>query len=147
MLKEEDQTMRMIQVSEGLYECLTNLARQTYQSPDRLAEGMLQSLIAPAEQLMSATMARRKVNHFVASEFSVLAGAGESVLSQAGGRTVWQVPVILTQPGRGTLGQIGVILVDRTTGSLLLTETVMEEMRARARSLVAGSALQTRTSP
>lgn len=139
--------MRMIQVSEGLYERLTNLARQTYQSPDRLAEGMLQSLIAPAQQVTSATTARRKVNHFLASELSVLAGAGEAVLSQAGGRTAWQVPVILTQPGRGTLGQIGTILVDCATESLLLAETTMEEMRTRARSLVAGSALQTRTSP
>ena len=139
--------MRIIQVSEPLYERLTRLARQADQSPDRLAEKMLQTFVALTEQATPASAARRKVNRFVASELSVLAGAGESVLSQAGGRAAWQVPVILTQPGRGALGQIGAILVDRATGSLLLTETTMEEMRARARILVAGSALQTRTSP
>jgi len=133
--------MHAVQLSKPTYERLSQLAHETSQPPDTLAEQMLRALVAPGKITISEQMARRKVNHFIASELSVLAGAGKPIPVQRGGRSVWQVPVLLTQPGRGHLGEVGSILVDRFTGELVLSETTMEEMRTHARSLVASSPL------
>lgn len=137
--------MNAIQLSEPVYERLSQLAHEASQAPEVLAERLLQALIGTNETAISERLARRKVNHFIASELTVLAGAGKPAPVQRGSRSVWQVPVLLTQPGRGPLGEVGSILVDRFTGELLLSETTMEEMRTHARSLVASSPLSAGT--
>lgn len=87
---------------------------------------------------VTAAIARRKVNTFLATCVGNLLLAGDPVLT-LGERIAWRVPVDLTAPPAGRLGRVGEVDVDVESGELLLNDAQIAEMRERAHRLVAGS--------
>ena len=92
-----------------------------------------------AQVNISAVVARRKVNSFLAMQVGNLFLAGEPVMTLAN-RIVWRVPVDLTTPGHGRRGQVGQVDVDIENGQLLLDEAGITLIRQNAQHLVASSA-------
>ena len=92
-----------------------------------------------AQVNISAVVARRKVNSFLAMQVGNLFLAGEPVMTLAN-RIVWRVPVDLTTPGHGRRGQVGQVDVDIENGQLLLDEAGIALIRQNAQHLVASSA-------
>jgi hypothetical protein len=93
-----------------------------------------------AEVNVTAAVARRKVNAFLATHVGNLLLADEPALT-LGERIVWRVPVDLTAPPEGRLGRVGEVDVDVESGELLLDDAQIEEIKVHARRLAAGSAL------
>lgn len=91
-----------------------------------------------AEINVTAPIARRKVNAFLATHVGNLLLADEPSLT-VGERIVWRVPVDLTCPPEGRLGRVGEIDVDVETGELLLDEVQIEAIKRHARRLATGS--------
>lgn len=91
-----------------------------------------------AEVNLTADMARRKVNAFLATHVGNLLLADEPIMA-FGNRIVWRVPVDLTAPHKGRLGRVGEIDIDVENGELLLNEAQIEAIRERAHRLAAGS--------
>jgi hypothetical protein len=92
-----------------------------------------------AEVNVTAAMARRKVNAFLATHVGNLLLADDPVLTLAK-CIVWRVPVDLTAPPQGRLGRVGEVDVDVESGELLLDETQIAEIQERAQRVAAGSA-------
>ncbi len=92
-----------------------------------------------ADVNVTALMARRKVNAFLATNVGNLLLADEPALT-VGERIVWRVPVDLTAPPAGRVGRIGEVDVDIESGELLLSEAQIEEIRQRAQRLAARTA-------
>jgi hypothetical protein len=92
-----------------------------------------------AEVNVTAAMARRKVNAFLATHVGNLLLADDPVLT-LGERIVWRVPVDLTAPPQGRLDRVGEVDVDVESGELLLDETQIAEIQERAQRVAAGSA-------
>jgi len=86
---------------------------------------------------VTAAIARRKVNAFLATHVGNLLLAGDPVLTLSE-RIAWRVPVDLTAPPAGRLGRVGEVDVDVESGELLLNDAQIAEMRERAHRLVAG---------
>jgi hypothetical protein len=80
---------------------------------------------------VTAFSARQKVTGFVADEISTNMHAGEPrlVVSE---RIIWRVPVILSMPTSGDRGEVGTIDVDVETGQLVVTQSLVEEIKRRA---------------
>ena len=80
---------------------------------------------------VTAYSARQKVTGFVADEISTNMHAGEPrlVVSE---RIIWRVPVILSLPPSGDRGEVGTIDVDVETGQLVVTRSLVEEIKRRA---------------
>jgi hypothetical protein len=93
-----------------------------------------------AEVNVTAAMARRKVNAFLATHVGNLLLADDPVLTLAK-HIVWRVPVDLTVPPQGRLGRVGEVDVDVESGELLLDETKIAEIQELAQRIAAGSAL------
>jgi len=93
-----------------------------------------------AEVNVTAAVARRKVNAFLATNVGNLLLADEPVLT-LGERIVWRVPVDLTTPKSGRLGRVGDVDVDVENGELLLDEAQLTRIRDHAHRLVTGSPL------
>jgi hypothetical protein len=93
-----------------------------------------------AEVNVTAAIARRKVNAFLATNVGNLLLADEPVLT-LGERIVWRVPVDLTAPPAGRLGRVGEVDVDVENGELLLDEDQITGIREHAHRLVTGSPL------
>lgn len=93
-----------------------------------------------AEVSVSATIARRKVNAFLATHIGNLLLADEPVLT-VGERIVWRVPVDLTAPPDGRLGRVGEIDVDVESGELNVDEAQISRIRDHAHRLVTSSPL------
>jgi hypothetical protein len=93
-----------------------------------------------AEVNVTAAIARRKVNAFLATNVGNLLLADEPVLT-LGERIVWRVPIDLTAPPDGRLGRVGEVDVDVESGELLLDEEQITRIRNHAHRLVTGSPL------
>jgi hypothetical protein len=93
-----------------------------------------------AEVNVTAMIARRKVNAFLAANVGNLLLADEPVLT-LGERIVWRVPIDLTAPPVGRLGRVGEVDVDVESGELLLDEDQITGIREHAHRLVTGSPL------
>ncbi len=93
-----------------------------------------------AEINVTATIARRKVNAFLATYVGNLLLADEPVLTM-GERIVWRVPIDLTAPPDGRLGRVGEIDVDIESGELVVDEAQINRIRNHAHRLVTGSSL------
>jgi hypothetical protein len=89
---------------------------------------------------VTAAIARRKVNAFLATYVGNLLLADDPVLTLSE-RITWRVPVDLTAPPAGRLGRVGEVDVDVESGELLLNDAQIAEIRERAQRLVAGSPL------
>lgn len=89
---------------------------------------------------VTAAIARRKVNAFLATYLGNLLLAGEPVLT-LGEHVAWRVPVDLTAPPVGRLGRVGEVDVDIESGEVFLDERRIAEIRERAHHLVASSPL------
>jgi hypothetical protein len=89
---------------------------------------------------VTATVARRKVNAFLALHVGNLLLADEPALTLAE-QIVWRVPVDLTSPLRGRIGRIAEIDVDVESGELLLDKDQIETIEENARRIVASAAL------
>ncbi|MCB0211747.1 MAG: hypothetical protein KDJ52_20580 [Anaerolineae bacterium] len=93
-----------------------------------------------AEVNVTAVMARRKVNAFLATHVGNLLLADEPVLSLAD-KIVWRVPVDLTTPAEGRLGRVAEIEVDVQTGAIAIDEAHIARIRDHANRLATGSPL------
>jgi hypothetical protein len=93
-----------------------------------------------AEVNVTAMMARRKVNAFLATYVGNLLLADEPVLT-LGERIVWRVPIDLTVPPDGRLGRVGEIDVDIENGELIVDEAKINGIRDHAHRLTTGSPL------
>lgn len=93
-----------------------------------------------AEVNVTATIARRKVNAFLATHVGNLLLADEPLLT-LGQRIMWRVPVDLTAPPTGRLGRVGEIDVDVENGDLMVNEAQISRIRDHAHRLVTGSPL------
>ncbi len=91
-----------------------------------------------AELNVTAAIARRKVNAFLATHVGNLLLAGEPALVLTE-RIVWRVPVDLTSPPTGRLGHLGDVDVDTESGDLLLDEARITALLDRAHHLTASS--------
>jgi hypothetical protein len=91
-----------------------------------------------AEVNVTAAVARRKVNAFLATHVGNLLLADDPALT-LGDRIVWRVPVDLTAPPAGRLGRVGEVDVDVESGELLLNEAQIAEIQQRAYPLAASS--------
>ena len=89
---------------------------------------------------VTAAIARRKVNAFLATHVGNLLLADEPVLMLSE-RIAWRVPVDLTAPPAGRLGRVGEVDVDVESGELLLNDAQIAEIRERAHRLTASSPL------
>lgn len=89
---------------------------------------------------VTAVMARRKVNAFLATCVGNLLLADEPVLTVAE-KIVWRVPVDLTAPPEGRIGRVGEIEVDVETGAIAIDEAQIKRIRDHANRLVTGSPL------
>jgi hypothetical protein len=91
-----------------------------------------------AEVNITAVIARRKVNAFLATHVGNLLLADEPALT-LGERIVWRVPVDLTSPPQGRVGRVGEVDVDIESGELLLSEAHLDAIRTQARRLATGT--------
>lgn len=89
---------------------------------------------------VTAFSARQKVTGFVADEISTNMHGGEPSLA-VGERICWRVPVILSMPPTGDRGQVGTIDVDVETGQLLVSRSLIEEIKQRAEHLASHNSL------
>lgn len=85
---------------------------------------------------VSAFVARQKVTGYVLDHVSDHLAGDEPSLVVDGERFLWRVPVYLAVLPQGRLGHVGMIDVDAQNGQLLVTETLVEEIRRNAWTLV-----------
>lgn len=90
---------------------------------------------------ISASEARRLVNHQLVPEMGtgLIAGDPELVVLDAG--VFWRVPFILSLSGLGDLGQVGTVDVDALTGVILKDEMVQQRIVQHASRLYKGATL------
>ena len=93
-----------------------------------------------ADVNITAVVARRKVNAFLATYVGNLLLADEPTLTM-GEQIVWRVPVDLTMPDVGRIGRVGEIDVDIENGDLLVGEEQLVKMKEHAHRLATGSPL------
>lgn len=89
---------------------------------------------------VSAKVARRKVNAFLATHLGNLLLAGEPSLT-IGNKIVWRVPVDLTVPNKGRIGKVGEIDVDVESGEVLSSMEQLEGFQTYGENLATRSAL------
>jgi hypothetical protein len=96
----------------------------------------LQINIHVQAEVLSAEAARQQANVWLLENIGNLlrAEAPELVL---GDQLVWRMDVTLTSPTRGRIGQVGRLEVEATTGKVLATETLAQEIAPRAQALAA----------
>lgn len=89
---------------------------------------------------VSAIMARRKVNAFLATHLGNLLLAGEPALT-IGEKIIWRVPVDLTSPEKGRIGKVGEVDVDIDSGEVLSSIEQIAGIQRHAENLVTRSTL------
>jgi hypothetical protein len=85
-----------------------------------------------ADLNVSAFMAKRMVTGYLIDHVSDHLGGTDPFLLVEGERFLWRVPVWLYLTSRGKVGQVGEIDVDGQTGQLLITQSLLEEIKAHA---------------
>ena len=93
-----------------------------------------------ADLNVSAFVARQKVTGFVVDAISDHMAGDEPTLIIETDRFLWRVPVVLAVLPQGRLGQVGAIDVDAQSGQLQLTNSLIEDIRRNAETLVERSA-------
>jgi len=83
---------------------------------------------------LTASEARRQVNHWLRNEVSMLMGAEWPTLVVTG-RVVWRVPVVFSAPDIGRIGIVDAIDVDVVTGSMDATTKRKLEIERQAEAL------------
>jgi len=92
-----------------------------------------------AELNVSDLMAQRKVTGYLIDHVSDHLSGETPALVVDQERLLWRVPVALYLTSRGKVGQVGEIDVDGQSGQLLITQTLLEELKARANELATRS--------
>lgn len=87
-----------------------------------------------AQVNVTAFTAQRKVSKLVLGQISHLL-FGDTPSLVLSDRACWRVPVRLALPTTGPVGIVGEIDVDLQTGEVLVSETVLQEIEARAADL------------
>lgn len=95
-----------------------------------------------AELNVSPLIARRKVTGYLIDQVSDHLGGEEPALVIDEERFLWRVPVALYLTSRGKVGQVGEIDVDAQSGQLLITQRLIEELKARAYNLATRPTMQ-----
>jgi len=93
-----------------------------------------------ADVLVTAFVAKQKVNHFLATEVGNLLHAGEPSLALED-HIYWRVPVLLSSPTVGKVGQVGEIDVDVESGEVQATPSLVETIAHNAQTLAGNSSL------
>ncbi|MEM7538731.1 MAG: hypothetical protein AAF639_41600 [Chloroflexota bacterium] len=88
----------------------------------------------PVTIKITATEAKRRVNHWLLHEVSTMLGVEEPELV-IGAKSHWRIPVIYTAPHFGEAGQVGTIEVDILTGEMDTTAEKHDELRQAAKEL------------
>jgi hypothetical protein len=87
-------------------------------------------------EVMAAEVARRQANVWLLENVGNLlrAESPELVLHD---RLIWRVQVILTSPSLGSVGRIGSIELDATSGAVLSSDSLIEELITNAQTVAA----------
>lgn len=106
-------------------------------NPDAIEHGSLElNISVSAQATITSTEARRKVSGYVLSNISdLMHGTDPSLVLDK--QVFWRVPIVLSSPPHGHRGQVGEIDVNIETGELLISDTIIAEIKARAHYLVA----------
>lgn len=91
-----------------------------------LPEGSQVTVIGPTA--LDERNARRKANRWLVENVGNLVMAAQPTLLLRSGRILWRFDALVTAPNREPRGPIGHIDIDATTGSVLCTSTIAEEM-------------------
>lgn len=84
------------------------------------------------ELLVSPAQARRRVTSYLIDHVSDHLGGDKPILVVDEKQVWWRVPVVLFLTSLGRVGQVGAIDVDSRTGDLVITEKLLEEIKAHA---------------
>ncbi len=93
---------------------------------------------------ISASEARRLVNHQLVPEMGTGLMAGDPELAVLESGVFWRVPLILSLPRLGDLGQVGTVDVDALTGVVIKDEMVQQRIIQHASRLYKGATLSTK---
>ncbi len=100
------------------------------------AKGQVQvNIHIEAELNISALAARRKVTGYLIDYVSDHLGGEDPALVVDGELFLWRVPVVLYLTSRGKVGQVGEVDVNAQTGQLLISQSLLKELKARAEDL------------
>lgn len=106
----------------------------------RISTGKVQiNIHIQAELNVSAFMAKRMVTGYLIDHLSDHLGSDHPLLVIEGERFLWRVPVSLYLTSKGKVGEVGQIDVDGKTGQLLITQSLLKEIKSRAEYLAIGS--------
>ncbi|MEM7530989.1 MAG: hypothetical protein AAF639_02330 [Chloroflexota bacterium] len=87
---------------------------------------------------VTATMAKRQVNHWLGDEVSMMIGTSEPTLilsEKEDGRSVWRFPLVFTAPHVGIVGDVGEIEVDVQTGEMNTSLELKEKINQKTKEL------------
>jgi hypothetical protein len=87
-------------------------------------------------EVLAAEVARRQANVWLLENVGNLLRA-ESPELVLGERLVWRVHIILTSPSLGSVGRIGSLELDATTGEVLSSESLIQELITNAQTVAA----------
>ncbi len=85
-------------------------------------------------EVVSPEVVRRQANVWLLENVGNLLRA-EAPELVAGKRLTWRVDVVLTSPTRGTIGRVGRLEIDASTGDVLTSTTLTQEIIAHAQAL------------
>lgn len=81
--------------------------------------------------VLPAEVVRRKANVWLLTNVGNLLGAENPEL-MIKDKLMWRVDVVLTSPTRGHIGKVGNLCLDATTGDVVLTTNLIDELIANA---------------
>jgi hypothetical protein len=85
-------------------------------------------------EILSPDAARRQANLWLLENVGNLLRAEDPELI-AGELLIWRLNVMLTSPQRGTVGQVGRLEVEATTGNVMASDALAQEMLDHAQTL------------
>lgn len=101
------------------------------------------SMPTTSEIRISAVRARQLVGIYMGNYVGLLLhGQTPDEIIVRDGHAYWGVPVILSRGRAGRIGIVGAVDVDALTGTLLIDDLLVDEIKENARNLTASHALQ-----
>ena len=101
------------------------------------------SMPTAAEIRISAGRARQLVGIYMGNYVGLLLhGQTPDEMVVRDGHAYWRVPVILSRGHAGRIGIVGAVDVDALTGTLLIDDLLIDEIKENARNLTASRTLK-----
>ena len=90
---------------------------------------------------ITAGQARRKLTRYLMDNLSLfITPASPLLVVMSPEKILWRFPIVLAMGHHGQLGQVGEVDVDAHSGEILLSDILLEEIRANARLLTVSQA-------